>query len=658
MNDIRTESRGKLYFNEERLEKALKDASGENEITVKKEGVYIITFLNNGRTYNVTSDGEIKDIVTEIADETPNEIKQKDETTYVIQSIEDLVILSQNVRRGDSYIGKTFELECTLDFNNENSYIDANSTVFGDINNNGRIEILITELTTGMGFVPIGDWTTLFEGNINGNSNGIENLYIKRDEQPIGFIGKGKNNIIKNLRLGNVNIEGNNDASGLIGELSGESSIIDNCYISGKVKSISSYAGGVLGDTSNDSKNMKIKIVDTINEAIITGKSNVGGLVGRAAYLSDIEIENCKNKSKIIATQSYCGGIIGATYYLSGSVIIRNCTNLAEIEIQNEGKAGGIIGSCTGDSSSNTTKAIIENCSNSATINSKGNYIGGVIGEFYDIKQSQVTSCYNIGNIKIQDGTWTSMIGGIVGRIEKGSQVSLCYNTGNIEASEGNKVGGIVGTYEGTAYENAKIEKSYNKGNIYAKGYVAGIIGNKIDNTEIPVECCYNEGNITAVEYVGGIAGYAMVKITNCYNKGDITATKSDLGGIAAYINAIVENTYNTGTITGIENARSGGIIGSGQKVKDSYNFGKINIPTGNSYTGAIAGCLYSRQDTSTCYYLTSTYNVGVGNGTYTTNSEDNIDDLKEIMNNKFSLISEWKIDTKNHNGGYPMLDI
>lgn len=75
---------------------------------------------------------------------------------YLIQSIEDIVAFSNAVNGGNDYDDEYVKLDLTLDFNSDKSYINPATIEFGDVNGNGTVEALKTELTTGAGFVPIG----------------------------------------------------------------------------------------------------------------------------------------------------------------------------------------------------------------------------------------------------------------------------------------------------------------------------------------------------------------------------------------------------------------------------------------------------------------------------------------------------------------------
>ena len=91
----------------------------------------------------------------------------------------------------NNYSGKNFKLMVKLDFQARESYINPDSTDFGDVNGDGTQGSLITEMTTGNGFRAIGkDSSNLpFQGNIEGNNKKIKNLYISNANDCAGLIG-------------------------------------------------------------------------------------------------------------------------------------------------------------------------------------------------------------------------------------------------------------------------------------------------------------------------------------------------------------------------------------------------------------------------------------------------------------------------------------
>ena len=305
LKDIQIQNGGSMIIPDEAtLEKAMKDNSGMDGITAKKssEKLYIVTYPDSKRQYEVYADGTVQEAAPKVNDDTPGEIAKKDDNTYLIQSIEDLVILSNTVNDGtDTYEGKTFEIVTDLNFASVNSYIDATSTVFGDINENGIEEPLITELTQDAGFEPIGNSTYSFKGNIQGNNYAISNLYINRKEN-IGFIGIGESNEIENLKLTNVNVKASekwaNYMSAIVAKTGNGILKVNNCIITGNVSSTGSYIGGILG--YSESTTTDIQISNCISEIVINSGETVGGMIGTIYYSQgNVTIENCENRGTI-----------------------------------------------------------------------------------------------------------------------------------------------------------------------------------------------------------------------------------------------------------------------------------------------------------------------------------------------------------------------
>lgn len=185
-----------------------------------------------------------------------------EETAYRITCIEDLLEWSNNA---NNYKNKNIKLENTIDFNSTGSYKDYKSKLT-DINGNGEVEELITELTTGTGFKPIAK----FEGIFNGQDNYIRNLYENYNTNNIGLISDGnRKGTIKNLNItGNIN--GNENVGAIVGKQAKE---LYNCN----------------------------------NYAKIFGDTNIGGLEG---YGVGSSILNCNNYGEIFGTYT-AGGISG-----------------------------------------------------------------------------------------------------------------------------------------------------------------------------------------------------------------------------------------------------------------------------------------------------------------------------------------------------------
>ena len=74
------------------------------------------------------------------------------------------------VNNQKDFSGKTVMLMNNLDIQNNKSYVNP-TTTYTDINWNGQIESIKTELTTGKGFNPIGSSPSIkFSGTFEGNT--------------------------------------------------------------------------------------------------------------------------------------------------------------------------------------------------------------------------------------------------------------------------------------------------------------------------------------------------------------------------------------------------------------------------------------------------------------------------------------------------------
>lgn len=109
---------------------------------------------------------------------------------YEIYTIDDLVAFSKSVNSGITYKGGTVKLMKNLDFKDAKSYTDIS---------------LISSLTSGEGFIPIGNMDSRFKGTFDGQGFEIKNLYINTKNDYVGLFGCGEGVTIKNLSIsGNI----------------------------------------------------------------------------------------------------------------------------------------------------------------------------------------------------------------------------------------------------------------------------------------------------------------------------------------------------------------------------------------------------------------------------------------------------------------------
>ena len=553
------------------------------------------------------------------------EEETKDETNYSvleINSIEDLVNLSNSVNSGNHYNNYRIELKKTLDFNEDESYEDSTRTDYGDINGNDIIEELKVELTTGKGFKPIGIGSSYYiqTASFEGNNNEIRNLYINRDDiyGNSGLFGYVVDFEIRNLTVsGSINhtFSGYTYVGGIVGYAVGNKCVLKNCTNSTNIRIINTntrytnvYVGGIVGYA------YKCDLINCTNnggfetESTATLYTYLGGIVGYSSNL--IRIKNCTNEANL-ETGYYDGGILG---YSTESVIINNCTNNGNI-VKGENSmiydAGGIIGYGTYSNNFNDVKIVIDHCTNNGNIIGEISYAGGLISAANHIT---ITNSNNYGDVLISKGYYT---GGILGIINNSESVLKCKkvnNYGKISANSG-YVSGIIG-YAGKythIYEcNNSGEIICDRENNYA--YVGGIVGysygnnnynNTVHNEYIHLYKCNQESDITInvgnTSYIGGLLGNSggFADIISCNMNGQFHFEIAEgntfggyVGGLVGYISAAnMRNCCNYSDMIvpsfGGNNFYLGGLIGSASRyynneeestIQNCYNYGRIDM--------------------------------------------------------------------------------
>lgn len=251
----------------------------------------------------------------------------------------------------------------------------------------GGCFILTTDLNWGgISLTPVGNSTTPFTGNLDGNGHILSNVVINLLESDeiglFGYLGSGGK--IKNLGIENANIQGNFSTGGLVGWNAGT---VMSCYVSGSIHSYSDYVGGLVGYNNSGI------LINCYTTCSVSGNSYVGGMIG-------------ENHSGTI-TASYSTGSISA---------------LPPGQIPTP--VGGLVGLNSGT---------ITSCYAAGSVHGYEN-VGGLVG--YNL--GTITSCYATGSV---GGEMVN--GGLVGCNSRGT-ITYCYATGHV--NEGMLFsGGLVG---------------------------------------------------------------------------------------------------------------------------------------------------------------------------------------------------------------------
>ena len=166
-----------------------------------------------------------------------------------------------------------------------------------------------------------------------------------------------------------------------------------------------------------------------------------------------------------------------------------------------------------------------------------GTYIGGLTGY---CNTSTITNVRAIGNNKIQYGTNSEAVGGLIGEVstESGSRyITKCYTEGTIYCSRsatttqyGGLIGGIIGNVVGGDATSRYIylQNSYSNMSVIGNGAVGGLVGGISDYAVI--QYCYATGKVTGASETGGIVGAIWTdrKCTSCYYDTATTAQEDN----------------------------------------------------------------------------------------------------------------------------------
>ena len=380
---------------------------------------------------------------------------------YIISNAQQLAYLAYTVNNGNSYSGKYFEQTANIDLS---AYY----------------------------WKPIGPTSSRpFSGNYTANPFGvITNLYIKSGYVDEGLFGCVKNATISNIGISGGYIKGGGYTGGLVGYVSGTTTIT-NCYNTGEVtlNDSTSYAGGLVGATDGTTT-----ITNCYNTGEVTStssKTNAGGLVGRAD--DETTIINSYNTGSV--TSGLSGGLIGFVY--SDDLTITNCYNTGNIDSSFNTRADLVAGGLVGDAT--LCEITITNSYNTGDVTVTSSYAsdsfmrrvaGGLVGE---ANHTTITNSYNTGDVTIttsyatEDVIW---VGGLVGEANH-TTITNSYNTGDVTITSSNDYSGYAGGLVGECDLEGSLSYCHNIGDISAPSLtnVGAIVGQA--NSSYTITKCY-----------------------------------------------------------------------------------------------------------------------------------------------------------------------
>lgn len=592
------------------------------------------------------------------------------------------------VNNGNMYSGYNESIVSGKD--NVGGIIGTNSSAVGNVVNatsvSGKDETDISEYVGGLvgtnsGSVTNGRYngtitgTNYVGGMVGNNADGSTLTNLVNDSSAaitgVQYVGgiAGKNDGIITANNSNLinrgSITGNQYVGGVAGMNTGEISNTVNSVVLNATGTDAKYFGGVAGynngvigtvtNTSvidvtaqygtlvggiigfNDAKGTLAG--EIVNEGNISGKSEVGGIIGENINQSILNNEGkprltISNKGNVRATN---GGAAGIFYDNQG--VINN------VDLINEGTVTGgtakdsVTGGLFGKNSGKVTNSILTN----SGIVTGGGTVGGLIGDNSGSASGSVFT--NDGIVEGED-----KVGGLFG-INSGSfNTSSLINTVNAQVTGKQEVGGLIGKNTG------EIEGGRDEADSYYKYQI------------------YNNGTITVTgkgENIGGLIGYNTTEtingveqtgsLTAGYNTGAIKAENStNVGGIVGNNEGIVDQVFNTvmtadgtGAITGGTNV--GGLVGTNSgTLSNAYNTTAVNGAEGS--TGNAVGVNDGKDvKVNFVYDVTNTKNKLIGKNAGSVNGSYALQESGQVENaaNGIAYIS---VKDKNDKGQYTSL--
>lgn len=274
----------------------------------------------------------------------------------------------------------------------------------------------------GQSWSPVGKTVNAtFRGALNGNGHIISSFVVSESSSNnIGFFGIINGATIENLTIYDAKVTGKTNVGILVGNVMETTWKIRDCHVT---------------------------------ESRAAGTTIVGGVAGIVSTVSETPMTNVSASVDVIATGDKAGGLVGS---LTGDIT----KSYALGTVQGENYTGGLVG--------HAIKSSIDQSYFSGSVTG-GMYVGGLVGYAGALN---IENCYGLGNV-----TGSSISGGIIGQAGGTGKVENCYSAAVITGTGAN-VNGICGTTGKmtvtSCYYNRTINPSIPLNENYAR-YTSGL---------------------------------------------------------------------------------------------------------------------------------------------------------------------------------------
>ena len=221
------------------------------------------------------------------------------------------------------------------------------------------------------------------------------------------------------------------------GEFDGDGHTISGIYINSAqmCRGLFGYVKYELPDSQDDvsaeyivgTKEYKIKNIN-VTDSIITGKQNVGGIVG---YAYNAGITDCTFSGTVSGVENSTGGIVG---WATMSTVVSQCQSTGTVS--GHQRVGGTVGYCNGNT-------VVTKCYGDADVSGYMN-VGGIVGT---LSASSMLGCFFLGSVAADDSA-----GGLVGYSALGAMKGAYTISTVTNTADGTDFGGAVGKIYGGEY--------------------------------------------------------------------------------------------------------------------------------------------------------------------------------------------------------------
>ncbi len=347
---------------------------------------------------------------------------------------------------------------------------------------------------------------------------------VRGKNQVGGLVGENRGSISDSYAQGPVT--GDSQVGGLVGVSWGYARIVNShtrqeVHVRGK-----DQVGGLVGEN-------KGSISDSYAQGAVTGDGQVGGLVGLhlGGTISDSYALN-----QVVGTAPGVGGLVGVN---EGNARIVNSHTRQEVRVSGKDQVGGLVGENKGSISNSYAQGAVTGDSQvgglvglhlGGTIS--GSYarnqvvgtapgVGGLVG--VNESNARIVSSHTRQEVRVRG---KDQVGGLVGK-NMGS-ISDSYAQGAVTGDS--QTGGLVGVSE----SNAKIVSSHTRQEVRVRGkdQVGGLVG----ENKGTISNSYARGSVTGDSQTGGLVGENSGTVRSAYSTGAVSGT--DLPGRLVGVNS------------------------------------------------------------------------------------------------------------------------